>query len=400
MNTRLFKAFSELDQDLIERSERPVKQNRRLATSLLAAAALLAVTVALTLPHRLTPPNPVHTDTLPVVQDPKPSAPPTDGPAQTAPAPTEPAPTNPTLTEEPPVLHFNEAVSGPTGNVPAFEETPMSAWQLELSWSMDCPTAFLGPEDPERWIYNSNLSGNFLWNDDGTLRGMRLIYRMEEFSIPALVTVTAADRPLDVDCFLPEKTEESVFGPLRCVAWRLKLGDTVRLGADFTIGDVLYSITTSAAPEDEADANLVLFTAVSVMQRNALVGRAPDLTSFDRDDPTSGRLTGENAQLLLSLSRDREEDGSRVLVYRDGRVVYLRPGLTERDAIPLGTLSHDAFWELLAMLEGAQTGKDDGILLTLFDSWRREAGHLDGPAAERVADFLTGEGVMPPYELW
>ncbi len=395
MNTRLFEAFSELDPDLIERSERPAPRKRRLTTGLLAAAALLAVAVALTLPHRLTPSNPVHTDTLPVVQNPMPSVPPTDGPAQT-----DPAPTNPTLTEEPPVLHFNEAVLGPTGNILAFEETPMSAWQLELCWSTDCPTAFLGPGDPERWIYNSNLSGNFLWNDDGTLRGLRLIYRMEEFSIPALVTVTAADRPLAVDCFLPEKTEESAIGPLRCVAWRLDLGEIVRLGADFTIGDLLYSVTTKAAPENEAAAKEVLYTAVTVMQANALVGRTPDLTSFERDDPTSGRLTGENTRPLLSLSRDREEDGSRVLVYRDGRVVYLRPGLTERDAIPLGTLSHDAFWELQAMLEEARTNEGDGVLLTLFDPWRRETGHITGPAAEQVADFLTGEGVMPPYELW
>ncbi len=394
MNTRLFEAFSELDPDLIDRSERPTKHKRRLTTSLLAAAALLAVAVALALPHRPTP-DPVHTDTLPVVKNPMPSTPPTDGLGQT-----DPAPTNPTLTEEPPVLHFNETVSDPTGNVLAFEETPMSAWQLELSWSMDCPTAFLGPGDPERWIYSSNLSGNFLWNDDGTLRGLRLIYRREKFPIPALVTVTAADRPLDIDCFLPEEMEESVFGPIRCVAWRLELGETVRLGADFTIGDVLYSITTKAVPEDEADAELVLYTAVSVMQRNALVGRTPDLTSFNRDDPTSGRLTGENAQLLLSLSRDREEDGSRVLIYRDGRVVYLRPGLTEGDAIPLGTLSHGTFWELRAMLEEARTNEGDGVLLTLFDPWGREAGHLAGPSAEHVADFLTREGVMPPYELW
>ncbi len=396
MNTRLFEAFSELDPDLIERSERPVKHKRRLTTGLLAAAALLAVAVALTLPHRPTPPDPFHTDTLPVIQNPEPSALPTDGPAQT-----DPAPTTPTLREEEsPRFLFNEAIPGPTGNVLVFEETPMSAWQLQLCWSTDCPTAFLGPEDPERWIYNSNLSGNFLWNGDGTLRGLRLIYRREKFSIPALVTVTAADRPLDVDCFLPEKTEESVFGPIRCVAWRLELGETVCLGADFTIGDVLYSITTKAAPEDEADAELVLYTAVSVMQRNALVGRTPDLTSFDRDDPTSGRLTGENTRPLLSLSREREEDGSRVLVYRDGRVVYLRPGLTESDAIPLGTLSHEAFWELQAMLEGARTKEGDGILLTLFDPWGRESGHLTGPAVEEVADFLTGEEVMPPYELW
>lgn len=414
MNTRLFEAFSELDQDLLDRSEEPVRHKKRrvFGTAALAAAALLAAAVLVTIPRLQGPEDSDIQGPDPGTGVSGPSEPGQEaqgpgvvepGPEQTEPGEQKPGQNEPQIGEEepPPELRFNEAAAAPMGNVPAFEETPMSAWQLELSWSMDCPTAFLEEGEADRWFYWSNLSGHFVWDDQGDLLGLRLVYRREEDPVPALVTVTPADRPLASGCVLPEEAVESAIGPLRCTAWRLELGDTVRLGADFTIGDVLYAITADAALENETAAENVLYTAVSVMQMNALVGRTPDLTSFERDDPTSGRLTGENTRPLLSLSGDPDKEG-RVLVYRDGRVVYLRPGLTERDAVPLGTLSRDAFWEIRELPYGGEQG-GEGVTLTLYDPWGREATHftgrLTGQIVQEVTAILEREGLMPSQGL-
>lgn len=282
MNTKLFEAFTDLDEDLLERSEVQRKKNGRAWVGFAALAACAAIVVALAVPRSAEGPR---------VEDPSPSI---GEPSvtQEPSVPTEDISDNKPTDHEPmapPGFHFNEAVSGPAGNFPALEESPMSAWQLELCWSVDCPTAFLGPGEPERWYYDSNLSGNFLWGDDGGLRGLRLIYRSMGNPVEAVVTVSPVDAPLTAGCILPEETEVSVFGPLRCVAWRLNLEDAVWLGADFTIGDVLYEAFVQAEPEREAEAEHVLTRAVTVMQANIVLGRAPDLTSFVRDDPTSGK---------------------------------------------------------------------------------------------------------------
>lgn len=272
MNTKLFEAFNNLDEDLLERAEGQVKRRGRVWVEIAALAACVAVVVALALPRIAQDPGIEE----PIVRDPT--------------APTEPIDDKPTdYPTMPPEFHFNEALSGPAGNVPALEETPMSARQLELCWSVDCPTAFLEPGEPERWDHDSNLSGNFLWGDDGTLKGLRLVYRDKGNPVDAVVTVSPADAPLTAGCILPEETEVSVFGPLKCVAWRLELEDTVLLGVDFTIGDVLYEATVQAEPEREAEAEHVLTRAVTVMQANTVLGRTPDLTSFVRGDPASGK---------------------------------------------------------------------------------------------------------------
>lgn len=296
MNKKLFEAFNGLDEDLLERSEGQEKRRGRVWIEFAVLAACAAIVVVVALPRgaegpRVEDPSPSMVEPTATREPSVPTENSGDKPQDYPTASTEPIDDKPTdhgpMT--PPGFHFNEAVSGPTGNVPALEESPMSALQLGLCWSVDCPTAFLEPGEPERWIYDSNLSGNFLWGDDGALRGLRLIYRSKGDPVEAVVTVSPVDAPLTTGCVLPEETEVSVFGPLRCVAWRLELEDAVLLGADFTIGDVLYETTVQAEPEREAEAEHVLTSAVTVMQANTVLGRAPDLTSFIRDDPASGK---------------------------------------------------------------------------------------------------------------
>lgn len=313
MDNKLLESFSQLDTDLIERSETanaPRRVRRVLWSGLAAAAAVAAVAVALVMPDldlggsrrelfENYAPDPMEGDPA------DPAAPgsasgPASEPGTSQGAQNNGDPGDPGA-EDPTTLIFNAGTA--SGAVPpeAFfriTDTPMSAAQLELVWSVDSPTAYLEEGEEERWLYGSNLRGAARYWPDGSLYCLSLAYTIREeresgpFVRRITVLVSPAGEPLYLGCIPPEDPVTSQIGPMECVACRYDLPDKVRLTAQFTIGETLYTVLDDSPADGSGveEGEFYVYYTVAGLQKNYLDGVRPDLSTFVKDDPQSGEL--------------------------------------------------------------------------------------------------------------
>lgn len=402
---KLFQAFTGLDQDLLERAER---RPARRAPLLWVGAAAACLALCLFLPH-FTPARPGDIQNDPPLDTENPGKPDgseePDDPGETDNRPPQEqgeGPADPGPSEEPPYLVYNDAQGAEPANTPEPVRTPMSAWQLELCWSSDCPTAFLEPGEEDRWYYDSNLSGEVWYREDGTVRCLCLTYRSLEWDVPVTVTLSPTSSPEPSGCVLHPNTQPEIspVGSLSCAAYRWECGGDVALLVEFTAGDVLYQVKARTEPDREWQAAEVVLTAVTSLQD--VVGRTPDLSAFVMGDPTSGRLTGENSVRLLTLA-DNREGTDALVIFRDGRVFLQRPG-EARLTVFRGTLSHESLLRLRELLSSAPQGEEGELALTAYDPWNQQLWTSGGSSASGgIAEILSllreDQIPLPDYDL-
>ncbi len=367
---KLFMSFSGISPELIEESERRRPRRRIWIYAISAAACLALVLGAAMLPTLMTGVS-TGRDIIDVL--------PFDGAG--GPAPGDPGSAvapgtggdDPSYPEGPPEdkeevvepdmdknhpvqpdspdsggLIFNDVLTGASPPVWFFmlQGTPLSEYQLELVWSADCPTALLEAGEEERWLFDTNLSGEALYYGDGELYCLRLTFRYSDSDTPVTVTVSDAQKPLFRGCIPTDDAKMSrVFGTdgIECLCLRYEYGDSVTLSAEFTIGADLYRVSVNTSDEDAG--RELIFNTLTRFQSNYFISRYPDLGTFVQGDGTSGSLAGEDedSRLLLELEAKKAlppwGDGTLMTrVYRDGRV--------ERGVLWYGEFSAEESWQL------------------------------------------------------
>ncbi len=425
MNTKLFEAFSGLDTELLERAERPAVRKKRAWLGLAAAAACVALAVALALPRmardgELRLEGPSVFEPSPGMEDPgigeKPGSHENPGDVQVP----QPQPEGPQEPEgpgadtpmeyptTPPELLYNEMdtaeAAPPAWLKDVTGRTSMSAWQLELVWSADCPTAFLEEGDGERFYYGNSVSGAAEYFSDGALYRLVLTFREEGNPVPVTVTVSPADGPLFTGCLPIEDGEADLAGFMGVVACRYDYGERILLAAETVIGEARYRFTAETPPEGEEEARQAVYDAVTRFQFNIFYKLCPRLDTFVMGDPMSGEpLVGPTIRTLLSLRLTGGAETAEYAVNRDGRVFLFRG----QEYVEERLLSHEAQMELRGLVEDLDAESASNacghevseLTLTLYDPWNRETGVVSGcledcEVLEKVVEILTREGVL------